>query len=1012
MSSAHVRGLSYGLLGEAKYDNSTNHWSHQRIPGIGRTFHPLGPVRTILEASVPPGIVPISHGGQERRKKIRQITDTEPDLAAAGNLLSSLAQVSQAAVEATVASEPPPRDLISFGLGVRFSPSGQSTRSVELVAVAAGVSGEAVKVLWLRPDRRRLKSQPGQDLPIPGFDAKEAAWWIGAANSPVEQICFSERSDGPGSWLAVRNSLGTTILRPVLRSRMVAQTPLFDEAYHQPISMKPSYLDANIFASITNNDTAKTLHIYVSFNPWLERQIAILDSNGHWHIYESTVRSTYGANDNDAHKLTRTQFSDAPLTIDDQWGIILWAGGPDTIVVASRSAINIYRLGEKLKTFTIPGLDLENNEAIIDLRRHSTHPAHIFILTSNQLCCYRVYSDSELDRLEDEQPAAVLLLAWRHQLNPNDMTQRIVLQDTGDSEDTSSRPIVSDRRITGTILVLVYSKKTDLVICYTFSIGQNEDIGYSTSDPFSLSTKLFCSADEAKAGVSCTISVRQLMSPRRDEHNARGPLYYNEYPVFSLIQLSSDLGAHERILALCGSLDSNHLPHYWSAGSRAIQHPRMLVVHDDFIVPDGTEVQKLSYRYGADLIVDKSPPTPDVLAQEWLAGIMHDQIETTRQDVMPSGSFDEAIERVLSERAELDIGLYTAADFLSTKLPVDELEKFSTTVQEILDGISEVQHPGSSHPGMEADQPPISAHLLLTADLASIFKGDLEGSAGVLLVPLYEKLLQTQISRLGQQVPGKTRVLLEREFRKVAMRLYLATYGVRSVNQTYRQVNRQLPLSMNSDDMTLTFRHRIRSDLQDAGQSSTAVSEIDPGYASYQPTIGTNLSSSMPPCDSTQPPIEEPALPLFQSLSTFLNFKEPPFNSSANNLVEQWDIGTNPAQFNWQTARRARVTPATRPQTPRKGLRAKLQQSQRMEPRSSQNLQTGPVSILPEVASRAQYQDSRAALGHTRAFGEGSSQAQPAQTAISKPVAGNTQRSSPSPPKARKTKKKKKAGFK
>lgn len=128
--------------------------------------------------------------------------------------------------------------------------------------------------------------------------------------------------------LAVRTVGGTTVLRQTrLRSPPVGQS--------QPFAAK----------RLVDVEAGGSVHAHVEFNPWYERQFAIIDESGKWRIWDIEGRQ---ARDSRMRRdLALEGYASGHIsTPGDEtgkgWGRIMWGGDLNTIMACDRKRAGLF----------------------------------------------------------------------------------------------------------------------------------------------------------------------------------------------------------------------------------------------------------------------------------------------------------------------------------------------------------------------------------------------------------------------------------------------------------------------------------------------------------------------------------------------------------------------------------------------------------------------------------------------------------------------------------------------
>ena len=432
--------------------------------------------------------IKVAQSATSRTKHIRNLIRSEPSIAPAEFLLPSLTQVSETVIDVTTATDPLTSRLFAFGTAADIENKRSGRRKIDVLAVVGGPAGEAVRIVRVISEQFRWLSNRTVTLSVPTIDETEQGWWFGSS-TPIQQVCFSEEEGLPAGWLAIRCIGATSILRPLLRRR-----PTITAIRHSNHALwnkfRPSRLDANQIVHLNIAKTGGAQHIDVAFNPWNQRQFAVLDVRGHWGVWD--IQGKYSKRNlwtvTSVSSSTSSDFEDNqyPLFTGDGWGSILWVDDTTTLVVASRSNLFIYSIESKSERFSGPDLGLtDGSDWILDVQRSLINPSHIFVLTS--LCIYWLKLDSGRGQIASPQlsPLLNILIARRHFLSQEDRSLKMLIHVHSEGELMMTPTwnllivIVSE--------VMLHSSQTGLVTVFKFSMVRSIQLPQSISDPFVVS---------------------------------------------------------------------------------------------------------------------------------------------------------------------------------------------------------------------------------------------------------------------------------------------------------------------------------------------------------------------------------------------------------------------------------------------------------------------------------------------------------------------------------------------
>ena len=410
--------LGVGHLGQAIYNTQTKAWEFARDHGQRFWIHLL------------PGALEVVSGHQQhasddrqdektrsgwRDEGIRQLIMAFPDLQPARNLLSPLARVSQAVIEVVETYDPLLGDLFTC------CPNG----SAPMLALRDADDPGALKLLPFMERAFAWGPDAGQLWAL--VPANNGKPWKGSG-SPIQQLCFSHPSLDyheieaiDDAFLAVRCLEATYIFQTgvgIQSMRDFLDTTVPSDDIADPIVV----VKRNAIPGVRPADLA--------FNPWNNRQLAIVDRAGTCAIIEllqSSTRSKWG------YKVRRKHLSIEPKSPRDQdgWVKVAWADDAATVVVATRLELRIWDAFGL--TLPIPSLDLNTgNGWILDMRCSLDKPGYVFVLTSIYLFQLRVVSSAMDGATPEFHAGAHVLTNTRHYRDPKDVMLQLTLHESYD----------------------------------------------------------------------------------------------------------------------------------------------------------------------------------------------------------------------------------------------------------------------------------------------------------------------------------------------------------------------------------------------------------------------------------------------------------------------------------------------------------------------------------------------------------------------------------------------------
>ena len=439
MSEACPLDLNYGHFGEPSYDSENHEWHFPRQPGRVRELKPVGPPVRAIQSPLH-GSTPHIQRATERTQNIKDLTRQYPELQPASSLLPALAQVSEVVEEVASGHDPTVSELLAIGEAVDLHSRGHGFKTVPIAAFAGGSTGESVSLVLLHNEKLGWKES--KNIRLNAFTSKggEEGWWTGNG-SPIQQLIFAESEGRPTSWLAIRYHGAISVLRPQLR-RNADLLPL---AYAASNRTPQSRLSADHIVTLPPDKANGVPYSDVAFNPWYNQQIATIDQTGAWAVWdvEKTQKRAKGRTFWTINKIRHGGLHDdlsegetPSSSVADGWGAVLWAGDLSTVIVASRRIFAIFDIKGSPRRLVTPNLvSATTSEWILDLKRSSKDPTHVFVTTTFRIFWLHIASFAGSHADGEMAVGAKCLLSWRHFRDPEDISLTLQVADDSARED-------------------------------------------------------------------------------------------------------------------------------------------------------------------------------------------------------------------------------------------------------------------------------------------------------------------------------------------------------------------------------------------------------------------------------------------------------------------------------------------------------------------------------------------------------------------------------------------------
>ncbi len=345
-----------------------------------------------------------------------------PELVPGLPSLASLAQTSKHVSTLTSTYDP----LISNRLA--FGKAQYKSTTMDILAIAAGSTGDEVRLLRVKPARHGWEQNPHMRSVVPELTLKEEAWWHGNG-TPIQQIhCTGDV--GESALMAVRLLNSTVVLSPRFDEVVAGTSVVGGVPSH--IKVAPLRLHANPVLCISTSQTGGVPHADVDFNPWRQCQVAIVDQQGTWSVSDIIVEKEQDGADHSITSIAKGHINDGGGSdtlyehTGDGWGAVCFAGSINTLVVCSRRQMRVFDTYLKSTRLTVPSLDLpRTSDWILDLKRNPANHNQIFVLTSSRIFWLSVTGGRRGHDTNEPQIGATTILAWCHYRDENDTSLQL-----------------------------------------------------------------------------------------------------------------------------------------------------------------------------------------------------------------------------------------------------------------------------------------------------------------------------------------------------------------------------------------------------------------------------------------------------------------------------------------------------------------------------------------------------------------------------------------------------------
>ena len=460
-------------------------------------------------------------------------------------------------------------------------------------------------------------------------------------------------------------------------------------------------------------------------------------------------------------------------------------------------------------------------------------------------------------------------------------------------------------------------------------------------------------------------------SPQGSNPSGLGQIYREEDVAFyQLSLLTNDLALSECLYAEvhCGSRLEVCPPNTISRLEIAKTPAKVL---DDFVVPNGfvdrDHEDSPSNRAAEEASDAESQQSLAVLADdpytisfEWSDKEIHD----TRDDAYPTRPFHECLEILQSEIEEkvasgvqtietlyvkylIHTGLPYSFNLyrlraISTSVSVLDVDKASGDFVDFLDDIKRlITEPENENDEDEGRQLMVSNILSPRLQAAVGLRDTTELSS------IHESLVQTWIVPLSRQIPGRVRIALEKLLRNMSGQICFASYAMRiNLRTGGKEDNDQSENVEAGARFELPVRRRASvtslgkgkgKERADAMTSPPPVSSQMSEDAGFMPSPTFTALPTPEPTPSLRSRSSVSSLagsedPASLRLRAYANLTpRPALPANLSNLRGQWQLGGDPATYNWEAAQQATVIGSDDELQGRQRRRAKKQQKRQRD---------------------------------------------------------------------------------
>jgi len=491
-----------------------------------------------------------------------------PSLAPSTSIIADHAHLSARVTALASRHDPIIGSMLAFG---RLSDMSLG-RPLAVAAFPAATAPNLLTLATVHPQKQGWHPNKGLWINTSRISGEFTTW---DALHPIRQLCFcaapSEDPHAASPYLSVRTSSAVHVLRVSLRK--VSDDTALTRFRITPVTT----LNMDLLDNVPPAD--------VAFNPFYNKQLATIDQNGTWRVWELSrhpagppgypVRVASGAVADESLASTEGR------VLDDGWGRVAWVSDACTIVTASRRAIAVYDVTSKPLRLSCPELGIAGTSHwILDICSQ-TQPSHVcFVLTSVHLICLRIQSLAGFGLADPASAGAHVVFRIPHFRDPEDISLRL-------------SPFTDD----SDVVIMITSSLSPTATVYRCSTVETSSLPFLTvSDPTLLPLPEYPSDSDASHSTLGLHVQPTRYGEGKGGRAGPGKSYKdNSIRFYAVTSIFSDMSVAEKLYYArpeVGSMDRDPIlvsPPDWQGRltygtSRLRQH--RFVVDDDDIMED------------------------------------------------------------------------------------------------------------------------------------------------------------------------------------------------------------------------------------------------------------------------------------------------------------------------------------------------------------------------------------------------------------------------------------------
>ncbi|KAL4913483.1 RNA polymerase I-specific transcription initiation factor RRN6-like protein [Aspergillus aurantiobrunneus] len=881
MDENSTRSIQYGHFGKAVYHPKTQSWEFFRNIAPPPCISYTGATKTVVQS-------PYTSVDRSSTLKRSTLFRGYPELIA-GYRLARSEKLSHTITAVREAYNPLVSALLDFGRAIDLDIDTSGRRAVPIVAFASGECGNIISFRTVTDNTVELEQATTATLRVPTIGDEDGIEWL-AEGVPIRQIRFSYTPEERSTFMAVRFS-STLIFRPFYH-----RTPVRVCIHRGNDPMAPGHqnsrLDPNFLLEISTSHTGGNAHADVKFNPWNQNQLAIVDEDGNWSIWE--LRNQHKRNKDNWVAACVTSGTLPWVGIEesqnagaggrhDGWLAIEWAGSEDHVIVCDRRCSMLYRTeGNRVQPYSIELGFGEKTEWILDITRSTCNSSHIFILTTSRL----IWFDLTIISVRDHTKTPLSpRLSWRHFRDLDDTTLQL-----------------ASLEVEQNFYLVLFSRLNHLVLAFycpgTPKLASNL---VSVPDPFILHVPPTpdnaddCEALPNDTRFSTLVFKEVAPTTAGKQYLDRGLTFFKAFAVDSSLRIQESLYSKPSSI----DFEGEQLRGGDALRARRLRltglQKKALNSKSGFIVGDWDESV-----YGNVSISDRGIDSMVALAEPQFT-LDYTQIYAIvigELDLLsPDGEKNterrfqvlvkELVNKVTAHFSSENSTSCTALEILQRSVVLDDIDQNAQDLDTFVSQFTS-NHSACGDRDHLLVQPYYSFNLRLNQPVKPPEDTKLE------LVAKYDRLVNHWLVELPSGIPGRTRIAKEKAIRLFVADIVLSQIvSVRKPTTIESTTNKDAAMPVQSTSGLTSSSGTV----DEQSSLKLRARSVDESFQSETNITATQVSS--PLGDSPFPEHQPDEWPIFKALSSYTDFTrmEPDSRDALRILVDDWKPGIDPASY-------------------------------------------------------------------------------------------------------------------